>query len=150
MWQGIALSMAPISEVRGGIPVAIAQGMNPLTAYVLCSIANMIVVPVVFFFLEYIHHHLLHSTTYQQLFDTFMEKTRKKVHDKITRYGVWGLCLFVAIPFPVTGAYTGTLAAWFFGINKKQAWLAISAGILISAAITTIITLGTFSIGGWR
>ncbi|MDP6293165.1 MAG: small multi-drug export protein [Candidatus Woesearchaeota archaeon] len=149
MWQAIILSALPIFEVRGGIPLGIAQGHPIWLVYVTCVLANILVVPIVYFFLEVIHHRFMHYGAYQSLFDKFMERTRRKVHNKVERWGVWGLTLFVAVPLPVTGAYTGTLAAWFFGMDKKHTLIAITIGILISGAITTAVAIGALSLGGW-
>jgi len=113
LWAAL-LSMTPIGELCAGIPVAIASGVSPLVAYVVCVFANILVVPILFFFLEVIHRRLLHVGSYQSAFDKYMEKSRKKTGHLVEKYGVFGLALFVAIPIPVTGAYTATLAAWFF------------------------------------
>ena len=139
--KAMILSALPVSEVRGGIPLAILSGINPVVAFVVCTMANIAVVPVVFFFLEYIHGHLLHIGRYQTAFDQFMERTRKKVEHSVNKYGYLGLALFVAVPFPATGAYTGALAAWFFGMNKRKAFLAIALGVVVSAVIVTVVVL---------
>ena len=70
------------------------------------------------------------------------ERTRKKTKDKIEKYGDLALIIFVAIPLPNTGAWTGTLAAWLFGIPMKRALLNIFYGVLIAGVIVTMITSG--------
>lgn len=143
--QAIMLSMLPIAELRGGIPLAIYRGIHPLLALVVCTIANFIVVPIVYFFLDYLHHHFLRMYWYKRIFDHFLERARRKTHHYVGKYGYWGLAIFVAIPLPMTGAYTGALAAWFFGMEKKKAFLAIAAGVLIAGIIVTAIVVGGVS-----
>jgi len=139
--MSILLSMAPVSELRGGIPWAISQGVNIYMAYVVCVLANIIVVPAIFFFLESLHHHLINIRIYKKVFDKFMERTRRKLHKKVEKYGYFGLTLFVAVPLPVTGAWTGTLGAWFFGMDKIKSFLAILLGVAIAGVIVTIVAL---------
>jgi len=145
LWAAL-LSMTPIGELRAGIPVAIASGVSPLVAYVVCVLANILVVPILFFFLEVIHRRLLHVGSYQSAFDKYMEKSRKKTGHLVEKYGVFGLALFVAIPIPVTGAYTATLAAWFFGMNKWKTVLSILLGLLMAGAIVLFVVLGSIKL----
>jgi len=137
----ILLSMAPVSELRGGIPYAILKGINPAYAYLFCVAANIAIVPVIFFFLEKLHHHFYRIKIYKKLFDKFIERTRKKLHKKVEKYGYFGLTLFVAVPLPITGAWTGTLGAWLFGMNKLKSMLAILLGVLIAGIIVTTVML---------
>ena len=135
--KAILLSLAPVAELRGGIPLALASGINPITAYIVCVIANIIVIPVVFLFLMTGHTFLMSFDFYKKRFDKFLEKTHKKTHKKVEKYGYWGLMLFVMIPLPITGAYTGTVAAWLFGMNKVKAFFVISLGVMLAGLIVT-------------
>ena len=139
--KAILLSMLPIAELRGGIPYAIANDVNPFLAYFICVGANILAFPIVYLFLEFLHPLFLKVGIYQKLFDKFVLKTRKKLEIKIKKYGFWGLMLFVMIPLPVTGAYTGSLAAWLFNIPKKKAFISVVLGVIISVIIVTIISL---------
>ena len=137
--KAILLSIFPFAELRGGIPLALFYGVNPVIAFITCTAANILIIPIIFFFLTYLHEHFMKIRLYKKTFDYFMERTRRKTHDKINKYGYLGLALFVAIPLPVTGAYTGTLAAWFFGMKKTKSFLAISLGVVTAAIIVTIV-----------
>lgn len=142
---GMLLSLAPVSELRGGIPFAIAKGIHPLTAFVFCIIANILVIPIVFLFLEFLHKKLLCISSYKRTFNAFLKKTRKKVDHVKQKYQIYGflaLTVFVAIPLPVTGAWTGTLIAWLLGLHKGKSFIAMSLGVLISGTIVTLATLG--------
>lgn len=134
LWS-ILLSMSPVFELRAGLPVAVASGFNPWFAFFVCVLANCLVVPFVFLFLEFIHYRFLHHGGYRSAFDMFMERTRQKVQPFVEKYGMVGLTLFVAVPVPGTGAYAASLIAWFLGMNKWQAFLAISAGVVASGII---------------
>ena len=140
IWS-IIWSILPISELRGGIPYAIANDVNPFLAYFICVGTNILAFPIVFLFLEFLHPLFFKVGIYQKLFDKFVLKTRKKLDTKIKKYGFWGLMLFVMIPLPVTGAYTGSLAAWLFNIPKKKAFISVVLGVIISGIIVTIISL---------
>jgi uncharacterized membrane protein len=135
------LSILPVAELRAGLPFAFASGVNPWIALAVCVLANMAIVPIVFLFLEFVHSHFLHIGAYRTAFDRFMERTRQKVKPSVDKYGYWGLAVFVAIPLPLTGAYTGALAAWFFGMNKWKAFLSIAVGVAIAGAIVLAVLL---------
>jgi uncharacterized membrane protein len=147
IWAAL-MSMTPFGELRLGIPVALASHINPWVAYFVCVGANIIIVPITYFFLEVIHHRLLHVKTYQSLFDKSMEKTRVKVKPLIDKYGMFGLAVFVAVPIPGTGAYAGTLGAWFFGMNKWKAFLSIAIGVVVAGAIMMGGVLGGLKLIG--
>ena len=139
--KAILLSMLPIAELRGGIPYAIANELNPFLAYFICVGSNILAFPIVFLFLECLHPFFLKISFYQKLFDKFVIRTRKKLDKKIKNYGFWGLMLFVMIPLPVTGAYTGSFAAWLFHIPKKKAFISVVLGVIMSGIIVTTIWL---------
>ncbi len=137
----IILSMVPIAELRGGIPYALANGISPVTAYFACTLANILAFPIVYIFFGFFHDIFNKMDWYKNLFDKLVLRTRNKVGDKIEKWGFWGLMIFVMIPLPVTGAYTGSFAAWIFGIEKKKAFLAVSLGVFIAGLIVTAIFL---------
>jgi len=144
--QGILLSLAPLSELRGGMIVAVAQGANPWLAWIFCVLANLIVSPIVFLFLEFAHHRLLWMRFYRKTFNYFLENTRRKTHKYVERWGYLGLLLFVAIPLPASGAYTGTLAAWFFGMKKPKSIAAISLGVILASVVVLAMIMGWLAI----
>ena len=77
---------------------------------------------------------------YRKLFERIIERSRKKIHNRVERFGYLGLMLFVAIPLPITGAYTGTLGAWVLGLEPKKTFLAVLGGVIISGIIVTLIS----------
>lgn len=138
--QIILLSMVPISELRGGIPLAIASGFNPISAFLICTLANIAIIPIVFLFLNTINLLLLKMNFYARFFNNTLERARNKIHKSIEKYGYFGLAIFVAIPLPFTGAYTGVLGAWALGMNKKKSFASIALGIIIAGIIVTIVS----------
>lgn len=133
------LAMLPISELRGAIPYAVANGMTLPMAALLAFIMNALVAPAAFLFLETFHKLFYHWGWYKRLFDRVVERTRTKLHAKIEKYGYWGLLLFVAVPLPVTGAWTGTLAAWIFGLGRRKSMLMIALGVFIACIIVSLV-----------
>jgi uncharacterized membrane protein len=109
-------SIVPVSELRGGIPFALSKELNPFFVYLVCVGTNALAFPIVYLFLEKLHPIFVKWRWYQSLFDKFVIRTRKKLEKQIEKYGFWGLLIFVMIPLPVTGAYTGSLAAWLFNL----------------------------------
>lgn len=137
--KAMLLSMMPISELRGGIPLAVHGGVNIYTAYIACVIANILVIPFVYLFLETIHHGLYNIAWYRKVADRFLERTRRKAHAKVEKYGYFGLLLLTAIPLPVTGAYTATVGAWFLGMKKLRSFWAITAGVCFAGIIVSAV-----------
>jgi uncharacterized membrane protein len=141
----ILLAALPIGELRGALPVALVVYKIPLFyAVLLVIIGNILPVYFLLIFWERASNYLSRRSP---LFDSILKRlvlrTRNKLHDQVQRYGVWALAVFVAIPLPVTGAWTGSLAAFIFGLPRRQAFLAILLGLIISAIIVASLTLGT-------
>ena len=137
----ILWSMAPVSELRGGIPWAYYVGLNPWLAFLIPVVANILVIPILFFFLDKVHKLFYKIKIYKKLFDAYVHKTRKRAKPKLEKYGYAALTLFVAIPFPATGAYTGTIICWLFGLERKKAYPYIVAGVIIAGIIVSIVML---------
>ena len=133
------LSIAPISELRGAIPFALAKGMPVVWAYLFCVSMNFLASVLVLIFLNTFHKLFYHINLYRRFFDSFIEKARRKVGAKLEKYGTWGLTVFIAIPLPVTGAITGTLGAWVLGMKKRQILPAALVGVAIAGIIVSVI-----------
>ena len=141
------ISILPVFELRGGIPYAQAQHVPAGLAFLCCTAVNIVIIPFILLFLDYVNKHLLRIGIYKRLFDKLVARARRKAHDKVEKYGYLGLCMFVAVPLPGTGAYTGSLVAWFFNMERKRASLAIAAGVLLAGvAVTLICFLGLTSL----
>ncbi len=146
----VFIGMIPIAELRGAIPWALASppiggGLTWPVAVTFAIIGNFIpVIPLLLFF-EKVYLFLSRWPLFEKFFQWLFARTRRKGR-MIERYEMWGLIIFVGIPLPVTGAWTGTLAAFLFGVKRKKAALAILAGLFMSATIVTLATLGVLQI----
>jgi len=137
-------AMTPVGELRAAIPLALTvHGMGVLESYVWSVVGNM--VPVIFLLaaLEKVSSFLIQkSPRARAFFNWLFERTRRKFKGHYEAWGELTLILFVAVPLPMTGAWTGSIAAYLFGIPSKRAFLLILAGVMISGIIVTILTAG--------
>jgi len=137
------LAFLPISELRGALPFAISRGMSPLWAYVYTVGLNALVAPACWIFLSTFHKLFLRMDWYRIFFDRFVEKARIKVHAGVERWGWLGITAFVAIPLPITGAWTGTLGAWVLGMGKRKTMAAVMLGVAVAGGIVlAVVVLG--------
>ncbi len=141
--QSMALAASPLFELRGGIPFALWRGVDPVVAIIVCVVANALVAPLVFLFLDYVHHRLYPMRWYARIFDGFVHRTRERLKSKVEKYGYWSLVLFVGIPLPLTGAYTGTLGSWLFGMDRKKSLYCITLGVVVAGVIVTAAVLSS-------
>lgn len=147
----ILIATLPILELRGAIPVGIMRYNLPLTkVYFLSILGNLLpVVPLLLFF-KYFFHKLENIKIIGKFFKWWFESVKKRSR-VVEKYGFWGLVILVSIPLPITGAWTGTVAATLFDIKIKRAFLAIAIGVLIAGIIvTTLCLLGKHSWGALR
>lgn len=136
-------SVSPISELRGGIPLGILQyELDPLLVFCIAVIANALIFFPVFFALRLLYDRLLYRIP---LFDTYLDNLRKRGKPKVDKYGFWGLALFVAVPLPLTGAYTGTILAWLLGMDWRKAFAAVGLGVLVAGIVVILVTVGVTS-----
>lgn len=135
------ISMVPIIELRGGLPYGLAVcNLDFPLALTAAILGNMLPVPFIVYFIESIFKWMKHSIPKMSNFISKMEKKADDKRDIIDKYGSLGLILLVAIPLPGTGAWTGSLVAALLGIKPKKAFPCIFAGVVIAAAIMTVLT----------
>ena len=137
----ILLCLFPIAELRGGLPYALAGGISLLPAYLICVLANALVGPLVFLFLSTLHRLLDRWAAYHGFYERIVERARRKVHQAVERWGYVGLAVFVAIPLPLTGAYTGAIGAWVLGMSRWKSILAIAIGVAVAGAVVSAVYL---------
>ena len=139
------ISMLPIIELRGAIPVAAAMQLDPVVSYIVSVVGNILPVPFILLFITRFCE-FIKKVKYLNKLPLWLEKKVQKNEGKITKYKNWGLFIFVAIPLPGTGAWTGALVAAFLGYKFKDAFLSILAGVLVAGAIMTAISYGLFEL----
>ncbi len=143
----ILISCVPVAELRGAIPIALLQyQMHPVEAYLLAVIGNMIPVIPLLLYLEPVSNYLRRFRFWNKFFDWLFTRTRHNHSATFEKYGTLGLAIFVAIPLPATGAWSGCAAAFVFGIGFRHALMAITTGVLIAGVVVTAVTLGGISL----
>ena len=140
----VIVSMLPVIELRGGIPLARLLMLPLWQAIVFTAIGNILPIPFILLFVEKVFDWLRPT----KLFGPLVEKLEKRAlskSDGIKKAEFWGLALFVGIPLPGTGGWTGSLAASLLKIDIKKASLAILLGIAIASTIMSLISYGVFA-----
>jgi uncharacterized membrane protein len=151
----IIIAMIPIIELRGTILLWAAQGSGfsftgfpyPggwLQIYIVSVIGNMIPIPFILVFFPWIEKKLRRFKTFNRFFDWLFARTRKNAGKSVEKYEELALLLFVAIPLPVTGAWTGSLVSYLFGLNRLKSLFFILIGVLIAGAIMLALVLISF------
>ena len=147
----LGVAALPVSELRGAIPLAIAYyGMPPLLAYGLGVLGNLLPVLPLLLLLDRLLQRLLRVPWpwVQKPLRWWLRTTRGRFGGAIERWGPWALVLIVAIPLPMTGAWTGCGVAVLFGIPLRKALVPIGVGVLLAGLVVTLSTVGVLSIGG--
>lgn len=135
------ISLLPILELRGGLIAAALLNIKPLPAFLVCFLANVLIIPFVLFLMESILNLLSKVSFIKKIIDWLKNKTLKK-KDTIEKYGYLGIFLFVAVPLPGSGAWTGCLLAVLLNLDKKKSFLAALLGVLLAGIIMLIFSYG--------
>ena len=142
----ILVSMLPVVELRGGIPFGVAAGLELPAAFLAAFLGNVLPVPFLILFIRRIFAWLkVHVPAVRGAVRWLEERTEKK-KEKVLKYQTWGLFLFVAIPLPGTGAWTGALIAAALDMRLKNAIPAIVGGVLAAGCIIAVLTYGVISL----
>ena len=142
-WCLFFCSMIPIIELRGAIPMGYFLGLPWWQSYVISVVGNMLPVPFILLFINRIIRWMAGSRIklFHKVSNWLLAKAEKN-KDKIAKYGFWGVCFFVAVPLPVTGAWTGSLVSATIGLKFWRAMLSALLGVMIAGAIMTVIFYG--------
>ena len=146
------VSMIPLLELRCAIPIALGMGLHPVASYIICVLGNILPVPFIYFFAR---KFLMWGTNQRyigKICDFFLnkgERAGQKLVAKTGRYVLFiALLLFVGIPLPGTGAWTGAMAASFLNMGFKSTVLAVSLGVILAGVIMAVASTGVFSLIG--
>ena len=132
----VVLTFVPWIELRGAVPWAVGAGDRIYLPIIV--ITNAIIFFPTYFILEWIYEFIPEGSWLHRK----LERIRQRAHPKVEKYGILGLALFVAIPLPGTGAYSGSVAAWLLDIDWKRAFLGVVIGVLIAFAIVWALSEG--------
>ena len=143
----IIISMLPIIELRGAIPVGVLLGMPPIESFLISVVGNLIPIPFVILLGRPIFNWLKKTKLFARLMEKLEKRIEKKA-DSVMKKAALGLYIFVAIPLPGTGAWTGALIASMFDMRFKYALPAIVLGVLTAGIIMTVGSYGISSLVG--
>ena len=139
------VSMVPLIELRGGVPIAVGMGLDYFTALIVCVIGNMLPVPIIYFFARKVLEWGKDKQYIGKFFTFCIEKGERggqKLKGRAGRGGLFiALMLFVGIPLPGTGAWTGTLAASFLNMGIKSTTVAVSLGVIMAGMIMGMVAM---------
>lgn len=146
--SALLIAMLPVGELRAAIPIALkCYKLSYFSAYFWSVIGNMIPAFLIIKYVGRISNYLNKKSKYfKKFFDWLFERTRKKFNNNYNKHGMLALALFVAIPLPATGAWTGSLAAWLFGLPPKKSLTYIFMGVLIAGIIVSLASAGVFGL----
>ena len=139
------VSMIPMVELRGGVILGIALGMNWLEVFLICMAGNLVPIPVIIILGRYIIERLGSTKSFGPIVERYKAKTLSK-SGVIDKYGPWGLVLFVGIPIPGTGVWTGSVLALLMDLRMKKAIPAMILGMIVAGVIMTLGSLGVVGI----
>ena len=132
----LLLSLLPTIELRGSIPYGIFYSFNPYLVLILAIIISSLVFFPIYYFLNLFYRR------FSLPFWSIIEKTRTRGQKYVDRYGLLGLAIFVAIPFPGSGVWSGSILAWLLGIRWYKAFISILIGNIIAGLIVFLASLG--------
>jgi len=140
------VSMVPVIELRGAIPLGVLNGLDVLPALIVAIIGNLVPVPFIIVFIRKIFKWMQTKSEFLAGIVRKLEEKADKKKDQVLRYEFWGLLILVAIPLPGTGAWTGALVAAMLDMQLKRAFPAVALGVIIAGIIVTIATYGVAAI----
>ena len=135
------ISMVPVIELRGALPIGVGMGLDPWTALIVSIIGNMVPVPFIIIFIRRILNWMHRFEKFDRLANKLEAKAERQ-GDKLVKYENLGLFLLVAVPLPGTGAWTGSLVAALFDLRLKTAIPTIFAGVVAAGLVVFFITYG--------
>ena len=141
------VSMVPLIELRGADPFAVGMNLPLLPSYIICILGNMLPVPIIFFFARKVLEWGADKPVIGKFFTFCLEKGHKggqKLQEKAGRGLFVALLLFVGIPLPGTGAWTGTLAASLLDMDFKSSVIAVMCGVVLAGVIMGLLSMGVF------
>lgn len=136
------ISMVPVIELRGAIPIAVAHGIHPLIAMIIAMVGNLFPVPFIIVFIRRVFEWIRKKSNWLNNIVTKLELRAEKKKKTVEKYKMLGLFIFVAIPLPGTGAWTGALIAAMMNMRIKQAFPSIALGVLTAGIIVLLVTVG--------
>jgi len=143
----ISITFLPFLVLRASIPYGINVLKMPWpTVFIVCVIANIILGIIIYFMLDKFVHFFLRYKIFSVPYKKIVLRTQKKIQKSVDKYGELGVALFIGVPWPGTGVYSGALGAYVIGLKLKKFIIADIIGVLIAGAIVTIISTGVLQL----
>lgn len=142
LWLVAAVTLVPWIELRGAIPLGVAMGYHPLLVFAVSVVVNCLLIVPGFLALDLLYGRWLAGLPWVR---RQVDRVRARGGRYLERHKLLGLAIFVAVPMPGTGAYSGTLLAWLLGLDRRRAGLAIAAGVIAAGAVVTLAATGVVS-----
>ncbi len=144
----IAVTFLPFLELRASIPYGILKlGMSWPLVFVICVVTNIILGFIIYFLLDKLVHYVIRIRWIGRIYHRVVERTQRKIHGYVERYGEIGVALFIGVPLPGSGVYSGALGAYLIGLGYKRFMIACVVGVVLAGVAVTLITL--FGSGVW-
>ncbi len=141
----IGLSLLPVSELRGAIPVAVAFGFPPALTYFIAVSANLMILPIVLPLLRWLLPHVERIPWIRSLWAVWARRVERNSH-RVERFGPWALFLLVAVPLPGTGVWTAAAAAFLLEIPLRKSVIPALAGLLVAGGVILAASLGVLNL----
>ena len=137
----IFVSLLPWIELRGGIPLGVSMGLNPVHVFLICTITDIVLIPVLLVFLRYIMPIILKIESINRFYQWNVVSTLKR-YERYKKWEELGLALFVAIPLPFTGVYSGTFVSYLLNFKKREAFISVASGAIMAGVVVTALSVG--------
>ena len=135
------ISLMPILELRGGLLAASLLGLKPIPSYIISVVGNLLPIPFILLLINKILNWMRNSKHFKGIAE-WLDKKVEKHKGQIEKFGYLGIVLFVGIPLPGTGAWTGSLIASVLEMDRKKTFLAVLAGVFLASVIMMIVSFG--------
>ena len=145
----IWITLLPFLELRASIPYGVFKTeLSLLTIFLVCVLTNIVLAPIVYFFLDNFVNLFTKIKFIDRIYQKIVVRTQRRVHKYVEKYGILGLALFIGVPLPGSGVYSGALAAYLLGFRKRDFFMAAIIGVLIAGTIVLLVsTAGNSALG---
>ena len=144
----VFLTLIPALELRASIPWGVVAMQLPWhEVFIVAVVTNIILGPVIYFLLNRFVETVIRVEKLHSIYDYFVLRTRRRTEKYVRKYGLLGVALFVAVPLPGSGSYTGALAAYILGLGPKKFAIANAIGVVVAGVAVTAFTIGIFGLG---
>ena len=138
----VLLTLTPFLELRASIPYGVlVADKHWLVVAAIAIVVNILLGPIIYFLLDKLLHVALRIGVFKRFWDRMIAKTQKKIHPLVEKYGILGLGLFIGVPLPGSGVYSGAFGGYVLGFRKREFYIATVVGVLIAAAAVTAVVL---------